>query len=70
MSEARAPSKPAAGAVRGGLAGLAAAAAYSYVLEQTGSLELAALAAAAAAAALQYVGKLLRDRGIKLDIPV
>ena len=70
MSEPRAPSKPAAGAVRGGIAGLAAAAAYSYVLSQTGSLELAALAAAAAAAALQYIGKLLRDKGVTLDVPI
>ena len=70
MAETRAPSKPAAGAVRGGIAGIAAAAAYSYVLSQTGSIELAGLAAAAAAAILQYVGKLLRDRGVTLDIPV
>ena len=70
MAETRAPSRPAAGAVRGGLAGLAAAAAYAFVLEQTASVELAALAAAAAAGLLQALGKYLRDKGITLDVPV
>ena len=70
MAETRAPSKPAAGAVRGGIAGLAAAAAYVFVFGRTGSVELASLAAAVTAAALQALGKYLRDKGITLDIPV
>jgi hypothetical protein len=70
MPESRASSRPAAGAVRGGIAGLAAAAAYAFVMEQTGSVELAALAAAVASGLLQALGKILRDRGIVIEIPV
>ena len=57
----RTASKPAAGAVRGGISGILAALVVSYVLTKTGNEELAVAAGAATTAIIQYLGKLLRD---------
>lgn len=66
----RPASRPAAGAVRGGLAGIVAGAAAAYVLKETGSTELAAAAAALVTGLLQGIGKWIREEAKKKGVEI
>lgn len=63
MSTDRFASKPSAGAARGGVVGLLAGLAATYVVQQTGNPDLGPVAAAFVTSALVAAGKMARNAG-------